>query len=208
MAAMMIAPAGRPVPHATWKTHDGHQPVFIRPAFLVCLLLLMSGCTAGKPGTTNRTYTLYAETRAGFAQSVRSKAPRGGRAFGLVEITFHPDYTLVYADKGCRATVRDVGLELVIVLPKWRDGKTVSGSIRQHWARFDRTIRTHEMTHIRIAKDYAAKMRNSIAALRSKESCNDLAGRIRKRIVQIKAQHLHAQQRFDAREQNRLKMLL
>ncbi|MCC0033880.1 MAG: DUF922 domain-containing protein [Rhodobiaceae bacterium] len=195
MTALATSPAGRPAfPAALW------------PLALACLLLL-TGCTSGKPGTTNRSYSIHVETRAGFAQSVRSRAPRGGRAFGLVEITFHPDYRLVGGDSGCRADVRAVELELVITLPKWRDGKPVPGPIGPHWKRFERTVRQHEMTHVRIARDYAARMRGAIAALHS-ASCKELAERIRTRIKSIKIQHLRAQQLFDRREQRRLKFLL
>ncbi|MEM5473370.1 DUF922 domain-containing protein [Hoeflea sp. AS60] len=208
MTVMIMARAATFVRRPAFRKRDNNWLVIIRSVLLFCLSLVIAGCTTGRPGTTNRSYTLYAETRVGFAQSVHSRAPRGGRAFGLVEITFHPDYKLVAGDKGCRATARDVGLELVIVLPKWRDGKPVSVSIKNHWARFERTIRNHEMTHIRIARDYAAKMRSSIAALTSSTSCNELAGRIRNSVIQIKAQHLRAQKRFDAREQTRLNRLL
>ncbi len=176
------------------------------PLVLACLLLL-NGCTSGKPGTTNRSYSIHAETRSAFAQSVRSRAPRGGRAFGLVEITFHPDYKLVAGSSGCRAEVQGVELELVITLPKWRDGKPVPGSIGPHWKRFERTVRQHEMTHVRIARDYAARMRGAIAALRS-ASCTELTARIKTRIKSIKIQHLRAQELFDRREQKRLKFLL
>jgi predicted secreted Zn-dependent protease len=195
MTALATSPAGGPAcPAAVW------------PLVLACLLIL-TGCTSGKPGTTNRSYSIHAETRTGFAQSVRSRAPRGGRAFGLVEITFHPDYKLVAGSSGCRADVRSVELELVITLPKWRDGKPVPGSVGPHWKRFERTVRQHEMTHVRIAKDYAARMRGAIAALRS-ATCKELAGRIKTRIKSIKVQHLRAQERFDRREQRRLKALL
>ncbi|WP_417417514.1 DUF922 domain-containing protein [Hoeflea sp.] len=197
MAAIAASPCGRPDCQA-----------IARLGLLGCLLLLAAGCTSGKPGTTNRSYSLYAETRSGFARSVHSRAPRNGRAFGLVEITFHPDYRLAGANSGCRAKVRDVGLELVITLPKWRDGKPVSSSIRHRWARFERTVRQHEMRHVRIAKAYAARMRKSIAALQSGTGCNDLARRIKQRITRIKAQHLRAQKRFDARDNRRLKPLL
>lgn len=208
MTAMIPARAASPACSLALRPPDDFRQVLARPVLLAALALFIAGCTTGKPGTTNRSYTLYAATGTEFAHSVRSRAPRGGRAFGLVEITFHPDYTLVPTDTGCRAKVRDVGLELVIILPKWRDGKPVSGSVRQRWTRFERTIRDHEMTHVRIAKDYAAKMRTSIAALHSRDSCRDLAGRIRNRITDIKAQHLRAQKRFDQREQPRLKALL
>lgn len=195
MAALAISPATGPLfQSASW------------PVALACMLVL-AGCTSGKPGTTNRTYTIHAETRSGFAQSVRSRAPRGGRAFGLVEITFHPDYKLVAGKSGCRADVESVELELVITLPKWRHGKPVPGSIGPHWNRFERTVRQHEMTHVRIARDYAARMRAAIAALRA-ASCKELADRIRTRIQSIKIQHLRAQQAFDRREQKRLKVLL
>ena len=176
---------------------------------LVCLgLVFLTACTTGKPGTVHRPYSVYADTVLGFARSVHANAPRGGRAFGLVEITFHPDYKLVPGDRGCRAEVKDVGLELVIVLPKWRDGKPVPGSVKRHWDRFGRTVRAHEMTHIRIARDYAARMRKSIAAVHSSKSCSDLAGRIKARIAEIKARHLRAHARFDANEKKRLKTLL
>jgi len=175
---------------------------------VTALTLALAGCTTGKPGTTNRSYSVYAETKAGFTRSVRANAPRSGRAFGLVEITFHPDYSLATDDKGCRASVGSVGLELVILLPKWRDGKPVPGSLKRQWTRFEQTVRNHEMAHIRIARAYAARMRKSIAALRSSTGCNQLAGLIKKRIGQIKAQHLRAHERFDLRERKRLKRLL
>lgn len=179
-----------------------------RLATLSLLALMLAACTTGKPGTTNRTYSVFADTKAGFARSVRANAPRGGRAFGLVEITFHPDYSLVSDGKHCRATVKGVGLELVILLPKWRDGKAVPGAVRRQWGRFEQTVRAHEMAHVRIARAYAAKMRKAIAALRSKAGCNQLTSRIRARINQIKAQHLRAHDRFDDREKKRLKRLL
>jgi len=172
------------------------------------LAAALTACTAGKPGTTHRPYSIYADTALGFARSVRSNAPHGGRAFGLVEITFHPDYRLVAGKRGCRTDVKDVELELVVVLPKWRDGKPVPGSVRSRWARFDRTVSAHENTHIRIARDYAARMRRTIATLRSAKSCADLAGLVRSRIARIKMEHLRAHAQFDAGEKKRLKSLL
>lgn len=180
----------------------------LTPASTLALALTLAGCTTGKPGTTKRSYFVYAETKAGFARSVRTNAPRGGRAYGLVEITFHPDYSLAKDDKGCRATVGSVGLELVISLPKWRDGKPVPGTLKRQWGRFEQTVRRHEMAHVRIARTYAARMHKSIAALRSTTGCNQLAGLIKKRISQIKAQHLRAHERFDSSEKMRLKRLL
>lgn len=177
-------------------------------ALALTLALPLAGCTTGKPGTTNRSYSVYAETKAGFARSVRTNAPRKGRAFGLVEITFHPDYSLAKNDRGCHATDASVGLELVVLLPKWRDGKPVPGTLKRKWRRFEQTVRHHEMAHIRIARAYAARMHKSIAALRSTTGCNQLAGLIRKRISQIKAQHLRAHERFDSSEKKRLKRLL
>ncbi|AKI01147.1 putative secreted Zn-dependent protease [Hoeflea sp. IMCC20628] len=182
--------------------------MMIRLRPLCCLFLLLAGCTTGKPGTTNRPYTVYAENPAGFSRSVRARGPRGGRAFGLVEITFHPDYDLVPETKGCTTKTRSVGLELVIVLPKWREGKPVPQSVKRRWMRFRRTVTAHEDSHIRIAKNYAEKMRRSIASLRSGKSCGDLSNRIRTRITELKRQHISAHQRFDNREKMRLKTLL
>lgn len=186
----------------------GFTAMCLRLVWPLYLAVIMAGCTTGKPGRTDRYYSVYAETVSGFAVSVRARAPRGGRAYGLVEITFHPDYTLEAGDKECRVIVRDVGLELVVTLPKWRDAKAVSGPVRQHWRRFERTIRQHEMSHIRIAETYAVKMRKAIAAQRASRNCNGLAQKIKRRINQIKAQHLRAHRRFDLREQKRLKRLL
>lgn len=177
-------------------------------AALCGLVLLLAGCTTGKPGTTNRTYTVYADTVAGFTRSVRANAPRSGRAFGLVEITFHPDYQLVEDGKNCRAKVKSVGLELVIVLPQWRKTKSVPKQVKRKWMRFERTVSAHEKSHVRIAKNYAARMGRSIAAARSSKGCNDLSMQIKSRISQIKKQHLAAHQRFDNREKKRLKTLL
>lgn len=179
--------------------------VYARLLSFSCLLLLIEGCATGKPGTTYRNYSVYAETRTGFTRSVRATAPRGGRALSLVEITFHPDYKLAAKDNGCRATVKGVGLELVIVLPKWRDGKAVSGKVRRRWIRFERTVRNHEMAHVQIANTYAAKMRRAISALSFATGCTDPAGRIRTRIDQIKSRQLQAQKRFDARKEFDLK---
>lgn len=176
-------------------------------AMLLPILTLM-GCSTGKPGTVYRHYSVFADTSKGFAQSVRARAPRSGRAFGLVEITFHPDYTLVAGGKGCRANVKNVGLELVITLPKWRDGKSVPGAVKRQWLRFERTVRSHEMAHVRIARAYAQRMRKTIANMKSSTGCGDLKGDIKKRIIRIKADHLRAQAHFDMKEKRRLKGLL
>ena len=205
---MAMATAAAPSGLMTGARRFRAPAALLRLAWLAALLAALAGCTSGKPGTINRHYLVHAETRSGFAVSVRSHAPRGGRAFGLVEITFHPDYKLVAGDGSCTTTVNDVGLELVITLPKWRDGKPLPGSIRGHWGRFERTIRLHEMTHVRIARTYAAKMRRAIAGMKSDKGCNDLRSRIRKRIEQLKAEHLRAHRHFDKREQRRLKRLL
>ena len=64
------------------------------------------------------------------------------------------------------------------------------------------------MTHVRIARDYAARMRKTIAALRSNAGCSELRALIRTRIARIKTQHLRAHARFDARERKGLGRLL
>lgn len=172
------------------------------------LALTAAGCTSGKPGTTHRNYFVHGADAQAFARSVRSNAPRAGRAFGLVEITFHPDFTLVPKDRGCHARVRDVGLELVITLPKWRSGKSVPTGVKRRWTRFRQTITRHEDTHVRIARSYAKRMARAIAATRSNKDCRDLSRKIKTRIAKIKVDHLKAHARFDRRERKRLKTLL
>lgn len=169
---------------------------------------MLGGCTAGQPGTTYRNYFVHGEDARAFTRSVRSNAPRGGRAFGLVEITFHPDFTLKPTKRGCRAEVRAVELELVITLPKWRAGKPVPAGVKRRWTRFRGTITRHEERHVAIARAYAARMAKSITSSRSSENCRDLARKIKTRIARIKVDHLKAHARFDRRERRRLKSLL
>ena len=83
---MAMATAAAPSGLMTGARRFRAPAALLRLAWLAALLAALAGCTSGKPGTINRHYLVHAETRSGFAVSVRSHAPRGGRAFGLVEM--------------------------------------------------------------------------------------------------------------------------
>lgn len=169
--------------------------------------LLVSACTSGKPGTSFRSYKVAGESHATLVRSVHAAAPRSGRAYGLTEITFHPVYTVTETRGGCAVTKADVGMEIVVILPEWRDGAPPP-AVRARWSRFERTIRAHEMTHVAIAKAYGQRLERSLAGLRSTDGCGDLRRRIAAEIARTKRAHLAAHAAYDQRDRRRINALL
>lgn len=174
----------------------------------IAAMMALPACTTGKPGTLTVHYDVHGDDNASFEQSVHAGGPRSGRAFGLVEITFHPQYKLTPGAKGCSISEAKVELGLRITLPRWKKGRPVPKSLQRRWAGFERAVRNHEMAHVRIARDYARRMQRHIAAMSSDRGCTDLAGKVRKRIEADKAEHLRAHDRFDAKTQKRINKLL
>ena len=171
-------------------------------------LFFLSACTVAKPGTEFRYYPVFANSPADLARSIHSYAPRSGRAYGLTEITFVPAFELSGEGHQCRAKNVSVDLALEITLPKWRDGKGLSKSVRSRFHRFERYVRAHELHHAGIAKAYARKAESKIAVMRSTKGCGDLRRRIALYLMQMKLQHLASHKAYDVREKDRLKRLL
>jgi Predicted secreted Zn-dependent protease len=174
---------------------------------LAVLLCLLSACTTGKPGMTYRAYAVAGDSGEAILRSVRASAPRDGRAYGLTQITFHPVYALADAKARCAVERATVGVELVLLLPQWREGAPPAPRVRGVWNRFEGTVRAHEHTHATIAKAHARRLERTLLALRAPD-CGGLRRRIDEEIARAKRTHLAAQAAFDLREKKKLKSLL
>ncbi|MCR9136779.1 MAG: DUF922 domain-containing Zn-dependent protease [Alphaproteobacteria bacterium] len=171
-------------------------------------VIFLAGCAVTGTQIDKRSYTVHGETRADLKRDIRRRGPKGGSAYGLAVISFYPVYKLAESKGVCRVTSAEIGLHVVLTVPKWRGSKPANGKVSGAWRRFSSYVRYHEGVHEKIARDYARRMKSSLKKMASSRGCAELRRRVDARIKSLKRRHLRAQQAFDKREKNRIKHLI
>lgn len=180
-----------------------------RMAVLPVIVPLLGGWAKGSDvEIVSRYYSIHGASHAELVASVRRNGPKGGQAYGIGYIDFFPRYRTEPGAGGCRIVRPEVGLRIVLELPRWDSDKGGPPRIAGFARRFARAIEAHEMEHVRIARSYAARMRTALARLKPDASCWSLASRAAKLIGDLKMRHVESQGAFDRRVNKQIKRLL
>ncbi|MBO6717453.1 MAG: DUF922 domain-containing protein [Rhizobiaceae bacterium] len=169
---------------------------------------LLSGWRVTGTNVRYAYYPVSGRNHAEIVRSVRRFAPRNGYAYGMGFIDFHPDYDVTSRRGECRITRADTGLSIHLKLPEWRGPDDAPASAVRLGRRFERSIRDHEMQHVRIAERYARQMSRSLMGIKGQENCWALRREARDVIASVKRAHLAAQKAFDRRTLRQIRRLL
>lgn len=188
---------------------SGTPPRWLLAAALLLVAIAPSASWAGDDTRiTQRYYFISGRSHAELLASVRRNAPRAGSAYGIGFIDFYPRYTLAPTAKGCRIDKAEVGLRIVLRLPRWNGAKDTPRSVRRLADRFERAIKAHEFQHVRIAKRHASRMARQLARLKPAGDCRKLRNTAQALIDRHKQAHRASQAAFDRRTRKAIKRLL
>jgi predicted secreted Zn-dependent protease len=153
-------------------------------------------------------YPVSGRSHAEIVSSVRRYAPRAGRAYGIGFIDFHPDYDTVSKNGECRVTRAETGLAIQLKLPEWKGPKDAPRSAVRLGRHFEKSIRSHELQHVKIAESYARRISRDLLKLKPEKNCWALRRAANELIKHIKRQHIASQKAFDRRTFKQIKRLL
>jgi predicted secreted Zn-dependent protease len=205
-----MAPGWEDWPRGQGRDGSGKRNFSLgRVAALVVGAPLLGGWATGSDvEVVNRYYSIHGASHAELVASVRRNGPKGGRAYGIGYIDFFPRYRTEPGAGGCRIVQPEVGLRIVLELPRWDEDKGGTPGIASFARRFARAIEAHEMEHVRIARSYAGRMRTGLARLKADASCWSLSSRAEDLIRNLKTRHVESQKAFDRRVNKQIRRLL
>ncbi|MAY60978.1 MAG: hypothetical protein CML29_02100 [Rhizobiales bacterium] len=144
----------------------------------------------------------------GLKNSIRRGGPLGGRAFGLTNVVIEPAFAYASDGVNCKTAKVRVNLDINMTLPQWREAIPVPASMSGQWETLEDTVREHEMTHVKIAEEFADRIEYVIRHASSENGCEALNAALTKKIKGLQMAHRFAQQAFDIEERSRLRSLL
>ena len=153
-------------------------------------------------------YPVSGRSHAEIVSSVRRFAPRAGRAYGIGFIDFHPDYDMTAKGGACRVTRAETGLAIQLKLPEWKGPKDAPRSAVRLGRHFEKSIRSHELQHVKIAEGYARRISRDLLKLKPEKNCWALRRDAHDLITRIKREHIASQKAFDRRTFKQIKRLL
>jgi predicted secreted Zn-dependent protease len=176
-------------------------------------LVMAVSCLAWGPASAEVTqvinhYDVGGSDIDGLKNSIRLGGPMDGRAFGLTNAVIEPRFAYVSDGVTCRTARVSVNLDITMILPQWREAMPIPASMSGQWETLEDTVREHEMTHVKIAQEFAARIEHVISTASSTDGCEDLSASLIKRVRGLQAAHRFAQKAFDMDERSRLRSLL
>ncbi len=179
-----------------------------RLSAIVFAIPLLAGWQEGDTKIHYTYYPVSGKNHAEIASSVRRFAPKAGRAYGIGFLHFDPRYDMRMKDGKCRVVSTRTKLTIKLKLPEWKGPDDAPRSAVRLGKHFAKSIRRHEMDHVKIAERYARKMSRDLARLKPAEDCWKLGAKARDLLKQINAQHMASQRAYDNRTRRQLKRLL
>jgi len=129
----------------------------------------------------------------------------GGAKIGVAEIKFTYDLDYVENDGRCSVKKPQITVDVILHLPRWANYNSVNDIAKQSWNGFFAGIKKHELMHSEIAKDYGTRMYKKIASISSRSNCSSLEAVVTRNYNRLLIKHERAQNKFDRREQKRLR---
>jgi predicted secreted Zn-dependent protease len=146
-------------------------------------------------------YTLDATTLDELSKQLESRGPRvessGSKHPGATRMQFTTRTTYSRNGKDCRVSKARTVLKIKVILPRWRPRHKPEADMRIIWDTLSSDIRRHEGQHGDIAKNYARKLEQSIAAIGPADTCDEMAAKVKDVTARVLEEHDRAQLRFD-----------
>lgn len=144
----------------------------------------------------------------GLKNSIRLGGPLGGRAFGLTNVVIEPHFAYMSDGVTCETANVTVNLDVNMTLPQWDDALPIPASMSGQWHTLEGTVREHELQHVKIAEEFAARIKSVIERASSSDGCETLQATLTKKVKGLQMAHRFAQMAFDMDERARLRALL
>ncbi len=171
---------------------------------LVALAMSVGLGDAARAGTikqTTRFFAVHGTTLAELDRDLNRAGPyvseTGMHHPGATEVRFNGTVTYKTVRGGCAVDKTNVGLNLDIMLPKWRQPRRVARQTVIVWDTLAADIRRHEMQHAAIAKNYLKRMEMALRNLRPERSCAAMEARVNQVTDRYLSGHQQAQIEFD-----------
>ena len=123
---------------------------------------------------------------------------------GVAAIKLTPEVEYQIRGKRCHVKEARVTADVVIHLPNWVNYKKADKVSKLSWDKLFSDIKTHELQHAAIAKDYANRIQKKMMRQRSRPSCDKVEAALKKSSSKLLNKHDRAQRKFDQREYGRL----
>lgn len=123
---------------------------------------------------------------------------------GVAAIKLTPEVEYEIRGKRCHVQDARVTADVVIHLPDWVNYKKADKLDKLSWDKLFSDIKTHELQHAAIAKDYANRIQKKMMRQRSHTSCDKVEAALKKSSSKLLNKHDRAQRKFDKREYGRL----
>jgi predicted secreted Zn-dependent protease len=166
-----------------------------------CLILPAAQASAASVVKSYAYYTIDAPTLDELDKQLESRGPRvessGRKHPGATRMRFTTRTTYSQDGGRCRVAAAHTVLKVEIILPRWRPRHKPETDMRIIWDTLASDITRHEGLHVDIAKNYAAKLEQSIRTLGSAATCAGMAAAVKKATARILEEHDRAQLQFD-----------
>jgi predicted secreted Zn-dependent protease len=171
------------------------------------MVAALTGCSQHTASTeTEFTQTLaYYTVRGTTAADLDAALSRGGplvkdtgmRHPGATEMKFGGSVTYAETPELCAVDSALITLDTKIILPRWTQRRRAERDLALIWDTLSGDIRRHEERHAEIARQYARKLQDAIAALRPQPTCGAMEQRVAEVTERILGEHDQDQARFD-----------
>ncbi len=130
---------------------------------------------------------------------------------GATRIRFGGQATYVESGGRCHIGGARVTVDIVVILPRWRDRRHAQPRLSAVWDRLSADIKRHEERHADIARLHARSLEKTILSLPAERTCDLLQDKVSGESVRNTVLHDQDQARFDRVEatnfQNRMQRL-
>ncbi|MEP3525888.1 MAG: DUF922 domain-containing protein [Hyphomicrobiales bacterium] len=123
---------------------------------------------------------------------------------GVAAIKLTPEVEYQIRGKRCHVKGARVTADVVIHLPNWVNYNKADQIDKLSWDKLFSDVKTHELQHAAIAKDYANRIQKKMKKQRSHTSCDKVEAALKKSTSKLQNKHERAQLKFDKREYGRL----
>jgi predicted secreted Zn-dependent protease len=179
----------------------------------IAVAAIATSCLVWGPGRAEVTqvinhYDVGGSDVEGLKNSIRLGGPLGGRAFGLTNVVIQPHFAYMSDGINCITANVTVNLDVNMMLPQWDEAMPIPASMSGQWHRLEGTVREHELQHVKIAEEFAARIKSVIERASSTDGCETLQATLTKKVKGLQMAHRFAQKAFDIEERARLRALL
>lgn len=171
---------------------------------VLTVLLLAAISVPATAATLSRSYNYFSiggKTLEEIEEQLRSRGPHvgntGQRHPGATRMEFTTTISYAETENRCRIADVRVSVEANVFLPRWRNRNRAPRETALVWDTLSRDIKRHEESHLRIAKNHARKVEDTIKALRGHSTCAALQKESEEITAKILEEHDAAQERFD-----------